>query len=430
MQTSVLYKYFIENPVVCTDTRAIEKGCLFFALKGENFDGNKYASEAIKKGAAFAVVDDESVVLGKQYLLVDNVLLALQKLANYHRKQLNTTIIAITGSNGKTTTKELIATVLLQRYNVCYTIGNLNNHIGVPLTILRFTKETQIAIVEMGANHHNEIAHLCSIAEPNYGIITNIGKAHLEGFGSVEGVLKAKSELYTYLRLNGGKCFVNGSNQQLMQNSEGIERITYGNKDQSFMYGELIDNSYFLAAKLMFPKGWLYFKTMLVGAYNFENLMAAACVGHYLEVDPLRIKEAIDNYSPSNNRSQLFQVRTNKVILDAYNANPTSMKGALENFKNIKHPNKVVILGDMLELGEYSNIEHKNIIEYLSNFSFCKIYLVGSNFKEANELNNINTFLTVGLLQEYLQEQKPIEDSIILIKGSRGTKLETILENL
>lgn len=428
METKQLYTYFVQHPLVSTDTRAIKSGSIFFALKGANFDGNQYAHEAIAQGAAYAVVDDPKVATSDRVLLVDDVLKSLQDLARYHRNQLAIPVLAITGTNGKTTSKELISAVLSKKYKLCYTQGNLNNHIGVPLTLLSMQKDTELAVIEMGANHPGEIAALCAIAEPNFGLITNVGKAHLEGFGSFEGVIKTKSEMYDYIRTHSGKCFVCAENAILMEKSNALDRITYGTTSSANVQGEAEASAYHLVVKALFPKGWLYIKTKLIGAYNFENVMAAVTIGMHFKVDPIQIQQAIESYQPSNNRSQLEERDTNKIILDAYNANPTSMQGALQNLERINHLNKCVILGDMLELGEYSAEEHQRIVDILEASTFNKMFLVGSCFSATHYSSRIQTFKTAVDLAHYLKEQVKFEYALILVKGSRGTKLETVLD--
>lgn len=429
MKTAELYQIYCQHPIVSTDSRNIPDKSMFFALKGQNFDGNQYAADALTKGAAYAVVDDAKYAVHERIILVDDVLKALQDLANFHRRQLGIPVISITGTNGKTTSKELIASVLLNRFNVCYTQGNLNNHIGVPLTLLSMTKDTQIAVVEMGANHPGEIAALCEIAEPNYGLVTNIGKAHLEGFGSYEGVIKTKSEMYDFLRVSGGKCFINADNDLLLKQAQGIEHLSYGSRETAQLKGEAEDSSYFLTAKILFPKGWLYFRSKLVGSYNFENIMAAARVGLQFDIDPLLIQKSIEKYTPTNNRSQFIQKASNRLILDAYNANPTSMLASLQNFAKINHPEKVAILGDMLELGEYSDEEHQKIADFLETQNLDVIYLVGPRFCAVETGTKTKKFESIELLSNYLFQQKQMKNKLILIKGSRGIRMEKILEN-
>jgi len=422
-----LYSIFRNNPVVTTDSRNIPQNSIFFALKGANFNGNVFAEEALSKGAAYAVIDEPEFETNDRMILVKDVLLGLQQLANYHRNQLGLPILAITGTNGKTTTKELVTAVLSKKFRADSTKGNLNNHIGVPLTLLAMDEHTEFGIVEMGANHPGEIRTLCDIANPDFGIVTNIGKAHLEGFGSFEGVIKTKSELYDFIRNKGGKCFLNADNQLLIKQSEGIELIKYGKSIDYFMAGELASSDNYLVMKALFPKGWLYLKSKLIGNYNFENLLAAACIGKYFEVDPILIQEAIAEYTPSNNRSQLIKKANNTIIMDAYNANPTSMMAALANFAAIQHENKCVILGDMLELGNASAEEHQKIVDFIEEQVFSEIFLVGPQFKNTIDRTQKKKFEQVELLSIYLKTQ-PIENKLILIKGSRGIHLEKVLE--
>lgn len=429
MEISALYTIFRNHPTVTTDSRNIPANSIFFALKGDNFNGNTFASEALSKGAAYAVIDEAEFATEERMILVDNVLICMQQLAQYHRKKLKLPILAITGTNGKTTTKELITAVLSQKYKVDSTKGNLNNHIGVPLTLLSMTTETEFGIVEMGANHPGEIKNLCEIASPDYGIITNIGKAHLEGFGSFEGVITTKSELYDFIRNNGGKCFLNADNPLLVRQAKGIEQISYGTSTNYFMAGEPASVENYLTVKVLFPKGWLYLKSKLVGNYNFENLLAAACIGKYFEVDPLLIQKAIAEYAPSNNRSQLIQKTKNTIIMDAYNANPTSMMAALTNFATIRHESKCLILGDMLELGASSDEEHQRIVDFIEEQSFSDVFLVGPKFMNTIGQTQKKKFNQVELLSNYLKTHS-IENKLILIKGSRGIHLEKILELL
>ncbi len=429
METARLYEIFRQYPSVTTDSRNIPSGSIFFALKGANFNGNKFAKEALTKGAAYAVIDEPEYKNDDKLILVEDVLQSLQQLARYHRDRLKLPILAITGTNGKTTTKELVAAVLAKKFKVNFTQGNLNNHIGVPLTLLSMAEDTEFGVVEMGANHPGEIKLLCEIANPDFGIITNIGKAHLEGFGSFEGVIKTKSELYDFLRNKNGKCFINADNELLIKQSLKLEQIKYGQSTHYFMTGELASTDNYLVVKALFPKGWLYLKSKLVGDYNFENLLAAACVGKYFEVDPLQIQKALLDYTPSNNRSQLIQNEKNTIIMDAYNANPTSMMAALTNFATIQNNQKCIILGDMLELGESSHEEHQKIVNYIEEQNFEAIFLVGVQFKNTSDRIKKQKFDHVELLSNYLKTQ-PIENKLILIKGSRGIHLEKILELL
>jgi UDP-N-acetylmuramoyl-tripeptide--D-alanyl-D-alanine ligase len=429
MTIEQLYKIFGNYPVITTDSRNIPLNSIFFALKGENFNGNKFADDALNKGAAYAVIDEPEYAAGNRFIVVEDVLNCLQQLARHHRDQLKLPILAITGTNGKTTTKELIAAVLAKKFKVNFTQGNLNNHIGVPLTLLSMTNDTEFGVVEMGANHPGEIKTLCEIANPDFGIITNIGKAHLEGFGSFEGVIKTKSELYDFLRQKGEKCFLNADNPLLVKQAAKLDQISYGKSTDYYMAGEVASTDNYLVVKALFPKGWLYLKSKLVGDYNFENVLAAACVGKYFEIDPIEIQNALAEYTPANNRSQLITKAKNTIIMDAYNANPTSMLAALNNFANIKHEQKCVILGDMLELGEVSEEEHQKIVDFIDQQSFAETFLVGKQFINTNSSKEKKKFENVELLSNYLKTQ-PIENKLVLIKGSRGIHLEKILELL
>ena len=426
--TEEIYNILGENPEISTDSRKIIPGCVFFALRGDSFNGNKYAEEALKKGAKYTVIDEKEFQSSGKMFLVDDVLETLQDLAQLHRKKLGIPILGITGTNGKTTTKELIARVLSQKFNVSFTQGNLNNHIGVPLTLLSMGSRTEFGIVEMGANHQGEIAELCSIADPDYGIITNIGKAHLEGFGSFEGVKKTKVELYTHIKNKNGTVFINGENQILTELSEGIKKISFGSKNCDFT-GELINSSPFAHVKANFPKGVLYLNSSLIGDFNYENIMAAACIGNYFGVDPLKIQQAIKNYQPSNIRSQLIDKNGIKIIIDTYNANPTSMKASITSFLNSGNPHahSFLILGDMLELGMYSNDEHTSILQLINNIPKENIFLVGKIFSETAGNSGWNTFENTEHLCGYLNKN-PIKNGYVLIKGSRGIQLEKTLD--
>ena len=422
-----LYSIFQENRIVATDSRQIEPGCIFFALKGDNFDGNKFANIAIDAGAAYAVIDDP-LYKGKQTLLVKNVLETLQILAKMHRREFDIPVLAITGSNGKTTTKELTNAVLSQKFRVTATKGNLNNHIGVPLTLLSITSETDFAIIEMGANHQGEIAALCEIAEPTHGLITNIGKAHLGGFGGYEGVIKAKSELYDFLRPWDSVAYVNNDNPLLMKLSEGMVTTLYGTDENVFAPGKLKGNTTNLELDWISSKGIVKIKTNLIGDYNFENVMAAICIGSDFGVEPEKIKSAIGSYVPSNSRSQSMKTEKNSIVLDAYNANPTSMKVAIENFKKLTSSHKMVLLGDMLELGDESLYEHAEIVKLIEDSGFEKSVLVGPHFS-AVAGQKFPCFLTSDEANTWLASQN-IEGFLILVKGSRGIKMEKVLEAL
>lgn len=424
--TEEIYKIFKENPLISTDTRKIEENCIFFALKGDNFNGNKFAQEALEKGAGYAVIDEKEYLISYKTILVENVLQTLKELANLHRRKLGIPILAITGSNGKTTTKELVSAVLSQKFNMSFTEGNLNNHIGVPLTLLKMNADTEFGVVEMGANHPGEIAELCNIAEPDFGIITNIGKAHLEGFGSFEGVIKTKSELYNYIQNKNGTVFYNYDNPILTELTREIQnKISYGQENANFT-GELLTSPPFVHLKATFKKGVLYLNTNLTGDYNFENIMAAACIGNYFEVNPLEIQKAIKSYQPQNNRSQLINKNGLKIIMDAYNANPTSMQASIKSFMSNVSDTSYLILGDMLELGNYSKQEHTAILEMLKNYPSTTVYTVGKNFFEIADNFNCHPFQNVEQLCNYLQNT-PITNGNVLIKGSRGIQLEKIL---
>jgi UDP-N-acetylmuramoyl-tripeptide--D-alanyl-D-alanine ligase len=421
-----IYNIFRKNPVISTDSRKIEQSCIFFALQGDNFNGNKFAETALEKGAFYAIIDEKEYLVPNKTILVEDVLQTLKDLANLHRKKLGIPILAITGTNGKTTTKELVSTVLSQKFNVSYTKGNLNNHIGVPLTLLKMNSDTDFGVVEMGANHPGEIAELCNIAEPDFGIITNIGKAHLEGFGSFEGVKKTKSELYRYIKTKNGTIFYNHDNPILVELTLDIHnKISYGHENASFT-GELLSSPPFVHLKANFKKGVLYLNTNLTGDYNFENVMAAACIGNYFDVDPIEIQYAIKGYYPQNNRSQLITKNGLKIIMDAYNANPTSMQASINSFMSNVSNSSCLILGDMLELGDYSRQEHSAILEMLRNYPSTKVYTVGKNFFEIADNFNCQSFLNVELLCDFLQKS-PITEGNVLIKGSRGIQLEKVL---
>ncbi len=422
-----IYHIFLQNQLISTDSRDVKTGCIFFALKGENFNGNKFAVDALEKGAAFAIIDELEYKTSDRIILVEDVLETLTDLAKIHRKKLGIPILAITGTNGKTTTKELIAAVLSKKFKVSSTQGNLNNHIGVPLTLLQMNAETEFGVVEMGANHQGEIAQLCAIADPDYGIITNIGKAHLEGFGSFEGVIKTKSELYQYLKSKNGTVFYNNNNDILTEIVQQVKnKITFGIKNAD-LTGELIQSPPFVNGKVNFKKGVLYLNSNLIGDFNFENILAAACIGNYFGVDPLKIQQAIKEYYPKNNRSQLIEKNGHIIIMDAYNANPTSMQASLKSFKANNPEPKTFILGDMLELGEYSDQEHQNILEILKNNSSDQVFLIGRNFSKVADKFHYQSFDNVEQFCKYLINNKNLNNNI-LIKGSRGIKLEKVLE--
>lgn len=430
MTTEELYLLFTKHPVISTDSRNVAPNALFFALKGENFNGNNYASKALEIGAAYAVIDEADCKTSDRCILVDDVLKTLQQLSRLHRLRLKIPIIAITGTNGKTTTKELITAVLSRKFMVTATKGNLNNHIGVPLTLLSMTRETRIGIVEMGANHPGEIADLCEIALPDFGLITNVGKAHLEGFGSFEGVRNSKAELYRFIERNSGKIFRNTSSSWLNQMAGGLETIGYRTTPEGEgIEGEIVQQSPTLVFKAKFLKGWLYLKTNLAGGYNLENALAAVCIGNYFGVDPLEISEAIEAYKPTNNRSQFIKTASNTILMDAYNANPSSMDAALENFKMFDAHLKGIILGDMFELGEASREEHQKIADKIRSMNLSMVLLTGPEFSQCRVAPDVKVFLDIDSLIQYLENYKP-RGYLFLIKGSRGMKLENVLEKL
>jgi UDP-N-acetylmuramoyl-tripeptide--D-alanyl-D-alanine ligase len=436
MKIENLYHIYKECKTISTDTRKLLPGSIFFALKGDNFDGNRFANEALDRGCAFAVVDDMEFVETRHassLQTVPNVLQTLQDLAAHHRQQLKIPFIGITGSNGKTTTKELISAVLSRKYKVCATQGNLNNHIGVPLTVLS-VDDHDVAIIEMGANHIGEIATLCKIADPDYGIITNIGRAHLEGFGSPEGVIIAKSELYDHLAKRNGKVFLDAGNSLLMSLAadRNLDPEYYGNAPQSKCSGEIADNSSFLKAMVHLHEAGenLLIQTSLVGDYNLTNILAAAGIGNFFGVEPGEIASAINEYTPSNSRSQFITTPHNKIVLDAYNANPNSMTGSIKNFFALsdKSP-KMAILGDMLELGQYSEEEHMAILKLLKEKQIPEVILVGPEFCAVSQASPFSCYRKVEDLIEHLR-MNPVKDHCILLKGSRGLRLEKLLEVL
>ena len=424
-----LYKIFIKHPHITTDSRQCSQGAIFFALKGDNFNGNKFAKSALEKGCAYAVIDEPQEEQDDRYLLTTNVLETLQKLAQYHRDQLTIPIIGITGTNGKTTTKELIATVLKKNFNVQYTKGNFNNHIGVPISILSIDSTHDIAVIEMGANHPKEIEFLTKISKPTCGLITNVGKAHLEGFGSLEGVINTKKELYDWLISHKGTIFVNHNNEYLTPLVQGYDNVEYYSSNpesEDATTGEITKCNPYLHFKLKGIEGEI--STHLIGSYNIDNILSAVAIGRKFGISDEKIVEAIAEYTPTNNRSQLMETERNTVIIDAYNANATSMKAAIENFNMIdtKAP-KCAILGDMLELGEQSSIEHQRIITLLENSKIDNIILVGKEF--GNTTHHYRWYETSELLAEKLKTD-PIQREMILLKGSHGIGLQKLIELL
>ncbi|WP_430814492.1 UDP-N-acetylmuramoyl-tripeptide--D-alanyl-D-alanine ligase [Carboxylicivirga sp. RSCT41] len=428
-QIADIHKAFLSSKGVSTDSRNNNQGVIFFALKGANFDGNKYVKDVLSNGAAFAVADDYSLKGIENIFVVDDVLTCLQELALHHRRYLNIPIIAITGTNGKTTTKELVAAVMSRKFNIMATQGNFNNHIGVPLTLLSMNKTVELGIVEMGANHVGEIELLCKIAEPNFGIITNVGKAHLEGFGSFEGVKTAKGELYQHIKNNNGKLFINHDNEHLMGMASGIEnRIEFG-VESGFISGQTTKNDPFIAMSWQTEDGLSYhIQTKLIGSYNLENILSAICIGHTFNVKPEDINAAIEDYTPTNNRSQFIQTAHNKIIMDAYNANPSSMQVALNNFSEMDATNKLVILGGMKEMGDDCITEHQKLLDTINKLTFEKVILIGTEFKAINTYNAIFYEDNESLIKDI--QLKPIQNKSILIKGSRSNKLEELLPHL
>ena len=428
MTISDLYELYLHNPKVTTDSRNCPFGSIFFALKGENFDGNQYASKALDSGCAYAVIDNPDYITGDRTILVDNVLKTLQQLAHRHRKALGTPVIGITGSNGKTTTKELLAAVLSTKYNLLYTEGNLNNHIGVPLTLLRLNHQHEMAIIEMGASHPGDIKELAEIAAPNYGIITNVGQAHLEGFGSFEGVIKTKGELYDYIRQTKGKIFIKKENEYLQPIAKGIEQISYGTDESSFASGKVASCSPFLIFDWK-QQGKIHtVETHLIGSYNLDNVLVAVAIGRYFKIPAERISRAIASYEPNNNRSQFKETEHNQLIIDAYNANPSSMQAAIDNFAAMQVDTpKAVILGDMRELGETSDALHAEIVKQIEQAGFDKVYLCGEHFSSTG-----TSFMHFPNIEELMSERtkNPLEGYHILIKGSRGMTLEKTLSLL
>ena len=438
MEIKELYEIYKAHPVVTTDSRNCPEGSIFFALKGETFDGNKFALQALEKGCAYAVVDDSSFLTPHSSLIfVDNVLETLQALARYHRQQMDIPFVGITGTNGKTTTKELVATVLSKKYRVHYTQGNFNNHIGVPLTLLSIKPDCEIAVIEMGANHPGEIKTLANIALPTCGLITNVGKAHLEGFGSLEGVINTKKELYDNLAERGGHVFVNAANSLLMNvlNAESYTTYSSNAEVSADVDGRLLR----CAPYVEFEWNNKHIATHFVGAYNLDNMLAAITVGLHFGVEEKDICDAISNYVPANNRSQLTKTERNTLIVDAYNANPTSMMAAIDNFELMEGENKVAILGDMLELGEQSALEHQNIVRRLMESKIEKVILVGKEFEKAcNQLGIRSEELGVNSRFSIFNSQfstlnsqlSTLNSKLILLKGSNGIGLYKLIPYL
>ena len=422
-----LYDLFIHNPQITTDSRNCPKGSIFFAIKGDKFDGNQYAGKALASGCVYAVIDNPDYYIGERTILVDNVLKTLQQLAHHHRKVLGLPIIGITGTNGKTTTKELLAAVLSTKFNLLYTEGNFNNHIGVPLTLLRLTHDHEMAVIEMGASHPGDIKELVDIVHPNYGIITNVGRAHLEGFGSFEGVIRTKGELYDYIRRSKGKIFIKKENEYLQSIAKGIEQITYGNGDDAFASGQVVSCDPFLVFNWK-QQGKLHtVETHMIGSYNLDNVLAAVAVGRFFKIPAERISRAIAAYEPTNNRSQFKKTDNNELIIDAYNANPSSMKVALDNFITMPVQPKAIILGDMRELGPTSDELHAEVVEQIKKGQFDKVFLCGEHFSKVGK--EFSPFATTEAMVEELRKQ-PLKGYHILIKGSHSMGLEKLADIL
>ena len=417
-----IYQHYTKRHLVSTDSRNIEKDCVFVAIKGERFDGNDFAYKVASDGiAACVIADRKDLPLHERLFIVDDSISALQQLAKLHRERINIPVIGITGTNGKTTTKELTAAVLSKRYNIIYTQGNYNNHIGVPLTLLQMRPDTEMAVVEMGANHINEIAQLCSIAQPDFGLITNIGKAHIEGFGSFEGVVKTKNELYEHLRNNGGKIFVNNDNTLLRELSKDLTCFSYGKDNNADIKAEVVSFNPYLTIRWNDNE----IKTNLIGEYNFENVLAAISIGTYFNVDKTQIIKAIEDYYPTNNRSQYIKTDKNEIVMDAYNANPVSMSNAIRNFRRISSNNALLILGDMKELGKDSENEHSIIISLVKELGFNKVFLVGEALLKADIDKSFCHFSNVEELISYINTHE-VQNHKILVKGSNSIHLEKL----
>ena len=423
MKIAELHSIFLKFPNACTDTRKISKDCIFFSLKGANFNGNEYAATALEEGAAYALVDEAKYAISDRFILVDDVLKTLQELARYHRNYHDAKVISLTGSNGKTTTKELINSVLSKHYKTIATAGNLNNHIGVPLTLLTIQADTEIAVVELGANHQKEIEFLCGIAQPDFGYITNFGKAHLEGFGGEEGVIKGKSELYDYLIANKKAIFLNADDPiQLEKLGAYINKYGFSAHKHQYTKIEFVEANPFVQIEV----DQIKINSQLIGSYNFTNCAAAILMGHYFNVPLNEIKEAIESYAPKNNRSQILEQNGHHIILDAYNANPSSMKVALENFNAIDGDHKIAFLGDMFELGPSASEEHQHIADLTKEFNFSEVFLIGENFHKVH--STLRSFPSYEAAAGYLKTNPLKTKGTLLIKGSRGMALERLLD--
>lgn len=427
-----LYQHFLNYRTICTDTRSITKDCLFFALKGENFDANSFAAQALSNGAAYAIIDNPDYLKDDRCILVPDVLTALQDLARHHRSFLNIPVIGLTGSNGKTTTKELVNAVLSEKYKTFATKGNLNNHIGVPLSLLSIDSGIEIAVIEMGANHQKEIEFLCGIAQPTHGLITNIGMAHLDGFGGFEGVKKGKAELYAYLKIHHGTAFINRNNPYLLEMTAvaGLDKVIYyGTGVGNTVSGVLLRTDPFLELSWTDAAGDYQTTTNLTGSYNFENILAAICIGEFFDLSPEQINTGLSGYQPKNNRSQLTKTDRNTVICDFYNANPSSMTAALANINSLSASHKVVIIGDMFELGKESPEQHRLVIAEAEKTNVETLIFIGKDFYEEKGQHRGHFFRTPDEAQAFL-EKEPLSDQLILLKGSRGMALERLLPYL
>lgn len=421
-----IYELYKKAYTVTTDSRTISKDCVFVALKGEHFDGNDFALDVAEAGVAACVIADrKDLPRHERLFVVEDSLKALQELANYHRKKLGTPIIGITGTNGKTTTKELVSAVLSKKYDIVYTQGNYNNQLGVPLTLLRVTPQAELAVVEMGASHPGDIRELTEIGEPDFGLITNIGRAHLEGFGGFDGVIRTKNEMYEYIGAHNGMLFVNHDNELLMGLAKDIKKVTYGSTAKADVSGRILSANPYLSVEWNGKK----IGTQLVGDYNFENVMAAICIGKYFKVNDDDIVDALSSYCPTNNRSQVIETGRNRVVMDAYNANPTSMAHALKNFRNICKYDNLLILGDMRELGSESQQEHQAILKLLKELGFKNVALVGSEFSKCSESSEFSKFCSVAELAQHIQEH-PVSGKDILVKGSNSIHLNKIIDSL
>lgn len=427
-----IYQHYLSHQTICTDTRSITAGCLFFALKGDNFDANTFAEKALIQGAAFVIIDNKDYHINDQCILVDNVLGTLQELAKYHRSQLRIPVIGLTGSNGKTTTKELINAVLGQKYKTFATKGNLNNHIGVPLSVLSITNDIEIAVIEMGANHQKEIEFLCTIAQPTHGMITNIGMAHLDGFGGFEGVKKGKAELFAYIKANNGTAFVNRDNPYIMEMSQNLDpekTICYGTEGNNSVSGKLLASDPVISLEWSDRDQPFQTRTNLTGAYNFENILAAISIARFFHVSAMQINSGLEGYAPNNNRSQLKKTGTNTIICDFYNANPSSMAAALANISTLEAQNKIAIIGDMFELGDESAEQHQIVAALAENSQLNNVILIGNYFYALKDRYQGLFFKTPPEAEEWLKNN-PITNSLVLLKGSRGMALEQLLPNL